>query len=352
MNNKKKREYISCLHLLDNQCFPEEMERIRKVLSRCPNSLFKYRSFDKWTFDILRGKYAYLAPVKDLDDPFDCLSDFGISKAMNIKKTEITDWFLKHIIKTFKIPITNKQYEVIKEHKSAFKPGDDFETNRVYEVLKKEGIPEKQISELILKYQNLINLSEAYGDIGVFENFGKILMEAQEKIGVCSLSEINDNKVMWSLYGKEYKGYCIEYYVKPNNKARRFLFPVIYSRKPNNNFVEKIFDTIFAEMQRQTESLRNPFLINKEIGPVGSIYELFCTKDVDWKYQKEWRLIGGTTEEEKHFKEVEIKSVFLGFNVSKWNEARMRKCSKQYGFALYKMNSPNGKKRIKFSKIV
>ena len=351
MTNKEKREYISCLHLMENQHFLEERPRMAEVLKKCPNSLFKYRSFDKWTLDILRGKYAYLAPVKDLDDPFDCLGDFGVSNAMNIKKTEITERFIKHIIKTFKIPITDEQYGIIKEYKSAFKPGDDFETDRVYEALKKEGTPEDKISGLILCYQNLVNLSDTYKDNGEFEKLGRILLDAQEKIGVCSLSEINDNKVMWSLYGKEYQGYCVEYHIRPSKKARRFLFPVIYSREPNNSFVEKIFDTVFAETQRQMESFANPFMNQKEIGPIGAIYEMFCTKDIDWKYQKEWRLIGGTTEEEKHFKDVDIKAVYLGFKVSEKNENRMKKYAKRYGFDLYKMKAPDGKKRIRFYKI-
>ena len=99
------------------------------------------------------------------------------------------------------------------------------------------------------------------------------------------------------------------------------------------------------------ESFANPFMNQKEIGPIGAIYEMFCTKDIDWKYQKEWRLIGGTTEEEKYFKEVDIKAVYLGFKVSEKNENRMKKYAKRYGFDLYKMKAPDGKKRIRFYKI-
>ena len=344
-NNKEKREYISCLHLLENQCFPEEIMRIRTVLSKCPDALFKYRSFDKWTLDILKNKYAYLAPVKDLDDPFDCLSDFDVSNVMNISKKEITERFLKRFIKEFKIPVTDKQIDTIKQYKSAFKPGDDFESDRIYEALKNEGIPEDKIGELVLQYQNFVNISDAYKDNGEFERFGEVLMNPKDRIGVCSLSEINDNKVMWSLYGKEYKGYCIEYHVQKTNKARRFLFPVIYSRKPNNSVIEKLFDTEFAIMERNMNSFNNPFLIDTEIGQTGAIYELFCTKDIDWKYQKEWRLVGNAR---YHFKEVDIKAVYLGFAVSKINEKKMLSYAKRYKFDLYKMKAPNGKKRIKF----
>ena len=348
MNNKEKREYISCLHLMENinLCHPEEMVRIRKVLSNCPETFYKYKKFDKWTFDIIEKKYAYLSQVKDLDDPFDCLSDFDTSKIMSTENKTISKMFLKHIIKESKTQLTKRQHEIVEECVSAFKPGDDFETDRIYNALKDEGIPDNIINEQILCYKNLVNLSDTYNDNGTFEPFLQILKDPGKNIGVCALSEINDNKVLWSLYGKRYKGFCIEYSIKPTQSARRFLFPVIYSRKPNNNFTEKLFDTAYAEMNRQI--VNRLFLLNSQIPSVGAIYELFCTKDIDWAYQKEWRIIG---KGDSHFTEVDIKAVYLGFDVAKTNEAKMIRCAKKYGFDLYKMKAPDGKKKIRFYKI-
>lgn len=329
-------------------CHPEEIARIRKVLKQCPSSLFKYKKFGKYTFDILKNKYAYLSPVKDLDDPFDCLSDFDISKIVDTNNKTITNQFLEHIIKETKsLPLNEKQLNIAREYKDAFKPGDDFETNRVYDGLKAAGVPEHQIASEIVKYKNLVNLSDAYEDTGTFDKLGKILMNSGNTIGVCSLSEINDNKVMWSLYGKEYKGCCIEYRFKINKKPPRFLFPVIYSREANNNFTEKVFDTLYAELNRQM--FDSAFHLNKEIAGVGAIYELFCSKDVDWKYQKEWRLVGGA--QDKYY-EVDIKAVYLGFKVSKTNEEKTIRYAKRYKFDLYKMKAPDGKKKIRFTKLV
>lgn len=99
MNNKEKREYINCSHLRENIncCTVSEMMQISKVLSKCPSSLFKYRSFDKYAFSMIEEKYLYLTPVKDLDDPFDCLSDFGTSDIVGNGK--INDTFIEHIYK-------------------------------------------------------------------------------------------------------------------------------------------------------------------------------------------------------------------------------------------------------------
>lgn len=350
MNNKQKREYISCLHLMENikLCHLEEIVRIRKVLSQCPDSLFKYKKFGKYTFDILKNKYAFLAPVKNLDDPFDCLSDFDTSKIMDSNSKTITDQFLEHILKETKNScLDEKQLGIVREYKGAFKPGDDFETDRVYKGLKNAGVPENQIEDAIVSYKNLVNLSDTYKDAGTFEQFGKILMNPGDNIGVCSLSEINDNKVMWSLYGKEYEGCCIEYRFKIDQKPPRFLFPVIYSREANNNFTEKVFDTLYAELNRH--SFGDKFHLDKEISGVGAIYELFCTKDIDWRYQKEWRLVGGANDK---FYEVEIKAVYLGFKVAKTNQEKMIRYAKRYKYDLYKMKSPDGKKKIRYIKLV
>ena len=76
--------------------------------------------------------------------------------------------------------------------------------------------------------------------------------------------------------------------------------------------------------------------------------ELFCTKDTDWSYQQEWRLIANAG---GHFGFLNINAIYLGFKVKKSNETKMKRYAKKYGFKLYKMNPPNGNKRISYTKI-
>ena len=348
MNNKEKREYISCLHLAENirLCTDDEMVRIDTVLKKCPNSFFKYKKFDKWTFDIIKNKYAYLSPIKDLDDPFDCLSDFETNEIVNMASKTVTEKAFGHIIKETKLPISEEGIDLARQYKDCFKPGDDFEQEKILRVLMEHGCNEEQSLELVSKYQNLINAGDSYNETGIFDTFGKMYLNPNEHFGVCSLSEIKNNKVMWSLYGKKYTGCCIEYQIKPDFKARRFLFPVIYSRKANNNFAEKLIDTIYGETIRQINNMSGfKSIINES---VGAIYEPLCTKDIDWSYQKEWRLIGNKG---NHFKDVDIKAVYLGFDVKKTNEEKMLRYAKKFRFDLYKMRAPNGKKIVSFKKL-
>lgn len=345
MNNKEKREYINCLHLSENMntCTPDEMVKINSVLNKCPKSFFKYRKFDKWTFDMIKNKYAYLSPVRNLDDPFDCISDFDTNEVVNIASKTVREKFFDHIIKETKLPISEKDIAIAKEYKDCFKQGDGFEAEKIQKVLTDYGYEENQASMFVNMFQNLINLSDAYSDDGTFDKFGKMYLNPADSFGVCSLSEIKNNKVMWSLYGKEYSGYCIEYCIKPNYKSKRFLFPVIYSRKANNNFSEKLFDSLYGEVNRHYFQRFDHGL--KGIGSVGAIYEPLCSKDIDWSYQKEWRIVGGPKD---HFTDLDIKAVYLGFKVAKSNEDKMLRYAKKYGFDLYKMKGPNGKKIIRF----
>lgn len=346
MNNKEKREYIDCLTLLDQQCFFNELETRNKVLKKCPSSFYKYRSFDKFAFEMIREGYAYLSPVNHLDDPFDCISDFDISGMVNINNTSITERFLNYIIKSTGVKYTNEQIERIKKNVQPFINNGIYDVNKVVEVLKEEGLQDDQSEEATIFIENLLNVYGAYLSDSTFDQFGEIASNPGGLIGVCSLSEENDNKVMWSLYGKKYKGYCVEYSISPTNKARRFLCPVIYSRAPNNNFSKKMFDSIFAQTKRAM--LQSDFFANQTIERIGSIYELFCTKDIDWQYQKEWRIIGSAG---GHFTDISIKAIYLGFDVSEANEKKMISYSKRYKFDLYKMQAPDGKKKIRFNKM-
>ena len=346
MNNKEKREYIDCLTLLDQQCFFNELETRNKVLRKCPPSFFKYRSFDKFAFEMIREGYAYLSPVNHLDDPFDCISDFDISGMVNINNISITERFLFYIIKSTGVKYTDQQIERIKRNVQPFINNGNFDVDKVIEVLKEEGLQDDESEAVTVFMGNLLNVYGTYLSDSTFDKFGKIALNPGDMIGVCSLSEENNNKVMWSLYGKKYKGYCIEYVVAPTNKARRFLCPVIYSREPNNNFSRKMFDSIFAQTKRAM--LQGDFFANQNIERIGSIYELFCTKDIDWKYQKEWRIIGSAG---GHFTDIVIKAVYLGYDVSETNEAKMIRYAKKYKFDLYKMKAPDGKKKIRFKRI-
>lgn len=344
MTNKNKRKYLTDVLLQNSFPFISEIETRNVFLKQTPETLYKYRPFDKYSFEMISEDYSFLAPVKGLDDPFDCLNDFTILDFYNPKTNRITPKALNFILKQV-CPngIQNLSFNEVKKIASQCIAENGIDYEKVPKVVKDNGLIRTEEAEPLFIALNTFNENFK----GIYEStkldgFADSAMNPGDKVGVCSLSELRDNKVMWSLYGKKYSGCCIEYEIPRTKEVIQNLCPVIYTKKNNNRFIEKILEYSMAAFMRAVS--------NGNIGGnVGAAMELFCTKDSDWSYQNEWRLIGGAGH---HFHGFKIKNIYLGFNVSKTNESKMKTYAKRYTFGLYKMNKPNGDKKIKYTKLI
>lgn len=81
----------------------------------------------------------------------------------------------------------------------------------------------------------------------------------------------------------------------------------------------------------------------------GCFTQLICTKDSDWEYQDEWRIVGNANAKIKPMK---IKSIYLGFDVSEENEKIIKELAMNKSFDIFKMNKPTGTKEITYTKII
>lgn len=89
----------------------------------------------------------------------------------------------------------------------------------------------------------------------------------QQKRGISCFAERPDNLLMWSHYAGHYKGFCLEFRTdtEPFQKIR----PVKYSiQMPAFDLVAMLCDRDFDQ-----------------------VMDLFCTKSLDWQYEREWRAI-------------------------------------------------------------
>lgn len=344
MNNRQKRKYITDLLIFLSQPFLSELDTRRDFLKQTPKVLYKYNKFKKYTFEMFENNYAYLAPVKGLDDPFDCLNDFSFKSFYNEKTKKVTPKAIDYIIKNY-CPNGLGEYDSKQIKDLAIKciNEDGIDPNKLPKIIKGDKDNSRIETEPLFIVLNNFNenFENLMKDIE-FDGFAKSAMSPGERVGVCSLSEKRDNKVMWSLYGSGYKGYCVEYDIPMKKEVTFNLCPVIYTKRNNNRFIEKVLEHFMSSMLRA--------VTNGEIsGNIGATMELFCTKDKDWSYQAEWRIIGIARE---HFKHLNVKAVYLGFKVTKTNETKMKRIAKSKGFTLYKMKAPDGTKKIRYSKIV
>lgn len=83
--------------------------------------------------------------------------------------------------------------------------------------------------------------------------------------GVSCFCERPDNLLMWSHYGDHHRGFCLEFRtdLKPFEKIRQVKYS---SQMPTFDLPRMLCD-----------------------GDFGQILELFCTKAIDWQYEREWR---------------------------------------------------------------
>lgn len=344
MNNKEKRKYMSGLLVFQSTPFISEFETRKEFLKKTPIILYKYRPFDKYAFEMIEEGYAYLAPVQGLDDPFDCLNDFTINDYYNENTCEITPKAIDYIIKLFcQRGIQNLSTKQVKELAFQCIKEDSLDYEKYPKIVVSSGSITRTTVEPFFVALNAFNENfTRVIEAAKVDGFAQSAMSPSDRVGICSLSEKRDNKVMWSLYGNNYEGYCIEYDIPKRQEVTPNLCPVIYTKRNNNKFIEKMIEYAMGAFMRAVTD-------GRLTGNIGASMELFCTKDTDWSYQAEWRLIANAGGKCRF---LNIKAIYLGFKVKKSNENKMKKLAKEKGFNLFKMNPPNGKKKITYTKIV
>ncbi|BDU70805.1 hypothetical protein GETHOR_29060 [Geothrix oryzae] len=95
-----------------------------------------------------------------------------------------------------------------------------------------------------------------------------------QEIGILSLSEVNDNILMWSHYAEQHHGLCVEFLRSEGNDLaiNEKTLPIRYSIKKPEIAVDELVlgdDSLKKEIRRS----------------------LIYTKSNDWSYEREWRLI-------------------------------------------------------------
>lgn len=101
-----------------------------------------------------------------------------------------------------------------------------------------------------------------------WKNHQASLEYAIERVGMLSLSAINNNVLMWSHYAKDHTGFCIEFDCESQGSYFNDARQVIYQSKyPRIEIFEKL-------------------------GPVGlpSTQAALLTKSTDWSYEQEYRI--------------------------------------------------------------
>lgn len=141
-----------------------------------------------------------------------------------------------------------------------------------------------------------------------------VLSPIRKSMRVCCFSETVESMLMWTHYANEHKGFAIEY--KPNliSSIALQLWPVYYR--------EKFFDV--SAYRSRLKSNLFPLL------PA-------LHKALDWKYEKEWRLIvpGGDGDS---LRMPRPEAIYLGSKVCSKLEDELTKIAAEKKIKIYKMS--------------
>lgn len=344
MTNEEKKEYLSLKLAYQSTPFISEIAKKNYYLSKIPRILYKYRKFDEYTFDMIENEYVFLAPAGTLDDPFDCLTNIDLKGIYDANSSNLSSEMMEFIVDTvFSHPHTGeldkpKMLNMIEDSIVDGKIDNGILKN---ELDKNNSLSNEQRHIFLNTMVNFQNTIATITEDDNLKNLFMVLMQSKEKVGVCSFTTKRDNKPMWSLYADTYKGYCIEYETSFTKDILPNLCPVIYTKEFDNSIIKMMVKFSLEAIIR--------FATNGQMKTdIGCFAELTCTKDSDWEYQDEWRLVG---EAKSKAKPLKIKNIYLGFDVSRENEDKILDYASKFNFGVYKMNKPFGTKEITYKKL-
>ncbi len=197
--------------------------------------LYKYTNFDLNGYykSILYESKLYCTSPKNFNDPFDCKIYPNYQLGNN---NDILNKFIEHTYVEF--PNLSRK-DILKIAK------DKFKTN--IKIIKNPNLMSKRMEDIINK-----------------------------TFGIYSLSESNDNLLMWAHYAKDHRGFCVEFNVE-------MLFKVLQNHILINEFL------MLKKVKYTSEyPIINPYV--SEYKPE-DFFDLLTTKSKDWKYENEWRII-------------------------------------------------------------
>lgn len=296
-----------------------EIDYINTKLNRkdvdIPKFLYKYRPFDSFTFDMLDSLYVYLCPAERLDDPSECKVDFTVQDFYDLKTNRLTFMGVEMILSFIKPHTTEKNFQYIRSivARTLMPQGTvrrHFLLDASFEI--QELVPDTDITPAI---NWLGSIPDKLNDPDIRYKFIELFSlahDARRDMGICSLSELNNSDEMWRNYADDSKGYCIEYDMS-EYKNLYALYPVVYQDNRETNIVTNILGSFIGEMIFG--------MSNGQISVDRSQFaRLFLTKDLKWKYQKEWRLLGDAKQK---LQAPIVRAIYIGKNAEKQDKQKM-----------------------------
>ena len=283
-----------------------------------PQTLYKYRPFDKYALDMLENEYLYLCAAKNLDDPSECTVSFDLQSVVDQKTNQLMPAAFAQMLDVIKPYTAEENIERTKEMlmTSDGRVVPDWNMRIAAEL--EAGCAGENVAALMSLMQSFVEVQDDHPLRPQLESLVSIAANARDEMGICSLTVLADSAEMWNNYTNDGTGYCIEFDMC-GYEYNGSVFPVLYDDHRANNLVM----TVVADVM----SLCMNAISGGQISADRSKYiEMFLTKETKWQYQKEWRILGNANQK---IKAPPIKAIYLGRNMSDENKRAMQQvCEK------------------------
>lgn len=145
----------------------------------------------------------------------------------------------------------------------------------------------------------------------------------ESRLKICCLTTDYTNKLMWSHYADSHKGICVEYDFSDSAVNKSQPLPVYYSHERPQ------FDWKLSQEAKSKET--------------ACLMQALLTKDEDWSYEKEWRMVISADTEPDDIPAPPIKCIYIGASCSKENTEKIVDTAKALQIPVKKMTIDRGK---------
>lgn len=237
-------------------------------------TVYRYRQINEKTLDTLAHDKVYFAHPASFNDPLDCKptiesdsSNDDLRELLRILVTTRIERETEHLLKKAKLK-SEKAREFARKRASieASRELSDIE----YNANDPEYCDITNIQEHLLRYQ-----------------IEKEILKHYER-GVCCFSSSYNNPVLWSHYGDQHRGICIVY---DSDRLPKPIINLVDYGGERNIKTSLIFDAVVKKSSTALEALEKSILLRKA---------------KEWKYEKEWRMIGEIGESDSPLRMREI----------------------------------------------
>lgn len=359
MTNKEKEQFIldvnklTLKHRLNDPLLSTSEYLIKEKLfwadfsklfyDKLPKTLYKYRKPTEYAFQNFEKDEAWFSHPSDFDETTDSTINNNIEE--EIKEFKENPYkSVRELASSFAAAISKKQGFSVEEKqfddalKLFYKNGKLNESGFRFYLYKKY---DKESAERILKV-----VKEKIGDFTKSQKTIKTIKksldmycglndEISSRVYTFSLAEKSDSQLMWSTYGDESRGFCIEYEFPCDTvlgkRMLMNLLPIFYGNKP----LIKFFEIIIKRSQCSKNTVAG-----MDFDDFQTIFLSTFTKDADCEAQREWRITFNNRFGDSLREFPFIKSVILGERMNDEHKERILKAAQEKNIPVYE-RQPN-----------